>query len=86
MDNSVRQGEVINWLTVVTAVFLPLTFATGHFAMNFRLITQFHGGVSFALWAVVFPSLLGASTSAAALSPTPPGHPPDSSPESACCH
>ena len=47
---------------MVVAVFLPLTFATGYFEMNFRLITQFHGGVSMAMWAVVLPSRLGAGT------------------------
>ena len=28
---SERQGEVINWLTIVAAVILPLTFLTGYF-------------------------------------------------------
>ena len=30
-----RQGQVINWLTFVSIVFLPLTFLTGFFGMNF---------------------------------------------------
>jgi magnesium transporter len=30
-----RQGQVINWLTFVSIVFLPLTFITGFFGMNF---------------------------------------------------
>jgi magnesium transporter len=35
-----RQGEVINFLAVISAIFLPLTFFTGYFGMNFGVIAQ----------------------------------------------
>jgi magnesium transporter len=60
--NSERQGEVINSLTMVAAVFLPLTFVTGYFGMNFSIITHLHGTLTFSLLAVVLPSVLAAST------------------------
>jgi magnesium transporter len=34
-----RQGQVINSLTIVATVFLPLSFLTGYFGMNFRVLT-----------------------------------------------
>ena len=34
-----RQAQVINSLTVVATVFLPLSFLTGYFGMNFRTLT-----------------------------------------------
>lgn len=34
-----RQGEVINFLAVISAIFLPLTFITGYFGMNFDVLT-----------------------------------------------
>ena len=37
---SSRQGQFINILTVISAVFLPLTFLTGYFGMNFGVITM----------------------------------------------
>ena len=30
-----RQGQVINWVALVSIIFLPLTFLTGFFGMNF---------------------------------------------------
>jgi magnesium transporter len=35
-----RQGQVINWLTLVSIVFLPLTFLTGFFGMNFDWMVE----------------------------------------------
>jgi len=35
-----QQGQVINFLAAVTAIFLPLTYFTGYFGMNFDVITQ----------------------------------------------
>lgn len=37
---SSRQGQFINILTVISAIFLPLTFVTGYFGMNFGVITM----------------------------------------------
>jgi magnesium transporter len=34
-----RQAQVINALTIVATVFLPLSFLTGYFGMNFRILT-----------------------------------------------
>jgi magnesium transporter len=34
-----RQAQVINSLTIVATVFLPLSFLTGYFGMNFRNLT-----------------------------------------------
>jgi magnesium transporter len=59
---SEQQGEAINWLTIVAAVFLPLTFITGYFGMNFSVIRQLHGTLVFALLAVLLPILLVIST------------------------
>lgn len=40
-DNAAdRQGQLINFLTVVATIFLPLTFITGYFGMNFGVITM----------------------------------------------
>jgi Mg2+ and Co2+ transporter CorA len=40
-DNSAsRQGQLINLLTVIATIFLPLTFITGYFGMNFGVITM----------------------------------------------
>ena len=35
-----RQGQVINFLAVISAIFLPLSFFTGYFGMNFDVITK----------------------------------------------
>jgi len=35
-----RQEQLINILTVVGAIFLPLTFITGYFGMNFDVLTR----------------------------------------------
>ena len=61
-STSERQGEVINWLTIVAAVFLPLTFVTGYFGMNFSIITHLHGTLNFSLLAIVLPGVLAAFT------------------------
>ena len=34
-----RQAQVISSLTIVATVFLPLSFLTGYFGMNFRVLT-----------------------------------------------
>ena len=35
-----RQAQVINGLTIVATVFLPLSFLTGYLGMNFRILTS----------------------------------------------
>jgi magnesium transporter len=60
--NSERQGQVINWLTIVAAVFLPLTFVTGYLGMNISTITHLHGTPTFIVVAVVVPILVTVST------------------------
>ena len=34
------QGQVINFLAVISAIFLPLTFITGYFGMNLDVLTE----------------------------------------------
>ncbi|GLR68046.1 hypothetical protein GCM10010909_27270 [Acidocella aquatica] len=54
-----RQGEQINRLTIVSLIFLPLTFLTGFFGMNFfwleRLIS---GGGAFLMLGILLPVLV----------------------------
>ena len=45
-----RQAQVINTLTVVATVFLPLSFVTGYFGMNFDTLTS---GVQQPLWGFI---------------------------------
>jgi magnesium transporter len=59
---SERQGQVINWLTIVAAVFLPLTFVTGYLGMNLSTITHLHGALTFTLLAIVLPSVIAVFT------------------------
>jgi len=43
-----KQAQVINRLTIIAAVFLPLTFLTGFFGMNFQwMIDRLHSLESF---------------------------------------
>lgn len=37
---NLRMNETIYWLTVVATIFLPLTFMTGFFGMNFSWMTD----------------------------------------------
>jgi magnesium transporter len=50
-----RQAQVINALTIVATVFLPLSFLTGYFGMNFRILTA---DVETALWQLILLALL----------------------------
>lgn len=49
-----RQGEVGKQLTIVASIFLPLSFLTGFFGMNFNWISGnlLHGAVAFWLFGV----------------------------------
>lgn len=50
-----RQSQVINALTIVATVFLPLSFLTGYFGMNFRILTS---DVEITLWQFILLGLL----------------------------
>lgn len=51
-----RQGEQVNRLTVVSAIFLPLTFATGFFGMNFTWLNDnLVGPLPFLLLGLLLP-------------------------------
>ncbi len=49
-----RQGQLINVLTVVAALFLPLTFLTGFFGMDFGVLLNHLNST----WAFVLAGLL----------------------------
>ena len=54
---NLRQNETIYWLTVVATIFLPLTFLTGFFGMNFGwMIDRIHSQLAF--WLLGVGSLL----------------------------
>jgi Mg2+ and Co2+ transporter CorA len=56
-DVSGRQGDFINILTVFSTVFLPLTFLTSYFGMNFGVITKDLDSIwSFVLLGVALPT------------------------------
>jgi magnesium transporter len=57
-----RQAQVINSLTIVATVFLPLSFLTGYFGMNFRILTA---DVQTTLWQFILLGLLLMIASAA---------------------
>ena len=58
-----RQADQINRLTLVSIIFLPLTFITGFFGMNFGWMTQIIGGAdAFVLLGVILPTLCVALT------------------------
>lgn len=53
------QGNRINVLTIVTMIFLPITFLTGYFGMNFNwLDDQLNSFWAWALLGLAFPILL----------------------------
>jgi magnesium transporter len=53
-----RQGQVINWLTLLSMVFLPLTFLTGFFGMNFNwMVDAIDGPWWFLALGIVLPAL-----------------------------
>jgi Mg2+ and Co2+ transporter CorA len=57
-----RQAQVINALTIVATVFLPLSFLTGYFGMNFRILTD---DVQTTLWQFILLGVLLMIASAA---------------------
>ena len=60
-----RQAQVINALTIVATVFLPLSFLTGYFGMNFRILTS---DVQTTLWQFILLGLLLLLLASAAVS------------------
>ena len=50
-----RQAQVLSSLTIVATVFLPLSFLTGYFGMNFRILTA---DVQTQLWQFILFGLL----------------------------
>jgi len=50
-----RQAQVINALTIIATAFLPMTFLTGYFGMNFRILTS---DVQSTLWQFILLGLL----------------------------
>ena len=56
-----RQGQQINRLTVVASIFLPLTFITGFFGMNFYWMINLVGSAAaFVVLGIVFPAISAA--------------------------
>lgn len=53
------QSNRINQLTIVTIIFLPITFLTGYFGMNFNwLDDQLNSMVSYLFWGLAVPLLI----------------------------
>ena len=54
-----KQGDRINQLTIVSIIFLPITFLTGYFGMNFNwLDNQLNSMGSWALWGALMPVIM----------------------------
>lgn len=54
-----KQGNRINQLTIVSIIFLPITFLTGYFGMNFQWLVN--SVMTFAMWlvlGVIFPIVI----------------------------
>jgi Mg2+ and Co2+ transporter CorA len=53
------QGNQINQLTIVTIIFLPISFLTGYFGMNFNwLDNQLNSMGAYVFWGVIVPILI----------------------------
>jgi Mg2+ and Co2+ transporter CorA len=53
------QGNRINQLTIVTIIFLPITFMTGYFGMNFNwLDNQLNSMGAYVFWGVILPIMI----------------------------
>ncbi len=57
---SIRTNKVVQLLTVVSTIFIPLTFLTGLYGMNFDNIPELHTRYGyFVLWAVMIAVVAG---------------------------
>jgi Mg2+ and Co2+ transporter CorA len=57
------QSNRINQLTIVTIIFLPITFLTGYFGMNFNwLDDQLNSMASYLFWGLAVPLLIVVSS------------------------
>lgn len=53
------QGNRINQLTIVTIIFLPISFLTGYFGMNFNwLDDQLNSMGSYLFWGILLPAMI----------------------------
>ncbi|KKA27418.1 hypothetical protein TD95_002026 [Thielaviopsis punctulata] len=53
---SANQNEVMKQLTIITIIFLPLTFITGFFGQNFQPFPQLDKGITY-FWEVSVPTV-----------------------------
>ncbi|KAJ3569911.1 hypothetical protein NP233_g4745 [Leucocoprinus birnbaumii] len=54
---SYNMNQVMNRLTIVTIIFLPLTLLTGYFGMNFEPFTSLDGHSETLFWKIAIPSM-----------------------------
>ncbi|KAB5517532.1 hypothetical protein GE09DRAFT_1045293 [Coniochaeta sp. 2T2.1] len=53
-----RQNEVLQLLTNVTIIFLPMTFLTGYFGQNFQPFPELDKGIAL-FWKIAIPLIVG---------------------------
>lgn len=57
---TIRTNKVVQLLTVVSTIFIPLTFLTGLYGMNFDVLPELHWRYSYAvLWLVMLTLVVG---------------------------
>lgn len=55
---SAYQNESMKQLTIVTLIFLPLTFITGYYGMNFKYFTSLENNIEY-FWSIAAPVGIG---------------------------